>query len=89
MKKIYKNKYKSYFNNNLLKLAKFYQKNGYKVYHKENKSTNLHNIYYRYLTNCYKSGLKNAYIRNIDFNVKIDDATFLLFHSGICDANFS
>ena len=35
---------------------------------------NLHNIYYRYLTNCYKSGLKNAYIRNIDFNVKIDDA---------------
>ncbi|MGN1154274.1 MAG: MnmC family methyltransferase, partial [Candidatus Gastranaerophilaceae bacterium] len=67
---MYKYKYKSYFNNSLLELAKFYQKNGYKVYHKENKLTNLHNIYYRNITKRYKSVLKT----NIEFNFYINDA---------------
>ncbi len=35
---------------------------------------NLHNIYYRYLSNCYKNDLKRFKIRNIDFNIKINDA---------------
>lgn len=35
---------------------------------------NLHNIYYRYLSNCYKRGLKRYKIQDFDFNIKIDDA---------------
>lgn len=36
--------------------------------------SNLHNIYYRYLSNCYKRGLKRYKIQDFDFNIKIDDA---------------
>ena len=46
----------------------------YKNTHKNINLLNLHNIYYRYLTNCYKNELKNAYIQKINFNVKINDA---------------
>ena len=46
----------------------------YKNTHKNINLLNLHNIYYRYLTNCNKNELKNAYIQKIDFNVKINDA---------------
>lgn len=36
--------------------------------------SNLHNIYYRYLSNCYKRGLKRYRIQDFDFDIKIDDA---------------
>ena len=36
--------------------------------------SNLHNIYYRYLSNCYKKRLKRYKIQDFDFNIKIDDA---------------
>jgi spermidine synthase len=35
---------------------------------------NLHNIYYRYLTNCYKNSFKHNNIGNFNFNIKINDA---------------
>ena len=41
--------------------------------HREN-LLNLHNIYYRYLTNCYKSDFKHSYISNFNFDIKINDA---------------
>ncbi len=36
--------------------------------------SNLHNIYYRYLSYCYKNRLKRYKIQDFDFNIKIDDA---------------
>ena len=35
---------------------------------------NLHNIYYRYISTCYKIGLKRYKLQDFDFNIKIDDA---------------
>ena len=39
-----------------------------------NKHSILHNIYYRYLSYSYKSGLKRYKIQDFDFSIKIDDA---------------
>ena len=36
--------------------------------------SNLHNIYYRYISTCYKRGLKRYKLQDFDFNIKIDDA---------------
>lgn len=41
---------------------------------RHNKSLNLHNIYYKYISNCYKNSLKRYKIHDVDFNIKIDDA---------------
>ena len=35
---------------------------------------NLHNIYYGYISTCYKIGLKRYKLQDFDFNIKIDDA---------------
>lgn len=55
--------YSSFFNKNMLRLSKFYQKKGYKYAFLRNKSTFLHNIYYR-----------NISKRDIKFNFYVDDA---------------
>ena len=38
------------------------------------KITNLHNIYYKYISSCYKKRLKSYNLLDIDFNLKISDA---------------
>lgn len=40
----------------------------------DKKHLNLHNIYYRYISYCYKSRLQSYKIQNFDLNIQIDDA---------------
>jgi len=65
-----KKKFIRYFNKNAVNFMKFYIKNRYKFTKNKNKSTFLHNIYYRYLSKRYKYLFNN----NIKFNFYIDDA---------------
>lgn len=56
-------KFYPYLNKNIIKIAKFYQKRGYKDIQKGIKFAFLHNIYYRYLSK-----------RDIMLNFYVDDA---------------
>ena len=56
-------KFYPYLNKNIIKIAKFYQKNGYKDIKSVNKLAFLHNIYYRYVSK-----------RDITFYFYVDDA---------------
>lgn len=62
--------YTSFFNSQIKGVYATNYTNAYNV----NKFLNLHNIYYKYLSNCYKNSLKRYKVREIDFYIKIDDA---------------
>jgi hypothetical protein len=67
-------KYSPFFNKFMLNLAKFYQHLGYNHIKTFNKSTFLHNIYYRYLSKSYKRALELLENNQIDLNFHKNDA---------------
>lgn len=67
-------KYSPFLSKFMLNLAKFYQNHGYKHNKDSNKSTFLHNIYYRYVSKSYKNVEKLLNSVQIDLNLLKDDA---------------
>lgn len=68
------NLYDGYFAKEFTRLFEFYKFSGYKQTPYANLCSFLHNIYYKYLSERYKSDLKALKLRNIDFLLKINDA---------------
>ena len=68
------NKNKRFFEKSLIKYAKFNQKWGYNKLSMNVLSTFLHNIYYKYVSKGYKSGLKRYNLQDVEFELKNDDA---------------
>lgn len=68
------NKYKSYFNSKLKGIYEFNKRKVNKCAGTSDKPTILHNIYYKYVSECYKNGLKRYNLQEINFYLKIDDA---------------
>jgi len=67
-------KYSPFISRFMLNFTKFHSNLGYNNDQKKNKSTFLHNIYYRYVSKSYKN-VKNLVENNkIDLNFHIDDA---------------
>ena len=64
------NKYSSYFSNDIKGLCDYLYRN----VSQSKKLFNLHNIYYKYLSICYKNDLKRYKIQDFDFNIQIADA---------------
>ena len=64
------NKYSSYFSNDIKGLCDYLYRN----VSQSKKLFNLHNIYYKYLSSCYKNDLKRYKIQDFDFNIQIADA---------------
>ena len=70
---------KSYFNQNIVNLIDFIEKEGYVYTPNKNKEGFLHNIYYRYISNSINNNLK--YASNNDFCIcfKINDVRKSIF----------
>lgn len=71
-------KYSPYFSKYMLNLAKFYQNQGYNPTSDANKSTFLHNIYYRYISGSYKNAHEILKNNKIDINYHCEDARKLV-----------
>ncbi len=67
-------RHKSYFSSDLRALYHFWLKKGLDSSKQGLKGFNLHNIYYRYITERYKRRLKTFKLCDIDFELKIEDA---------------
>ncbi len=67
-------KYNAFFDDELKRLYNFYIKSQYKYAHETEKLLCLHNIYYQYISNRYKRGVKHYKLDDIRFELKIDDA---------------
>ena len=67
-------KFSEYFDKNLRGIFNFYRSNIYKLSPTWGKVSFLHNIYYRYISNCYKKHLNSLCLLDVDFKLKIDDA---------------
>jgi len=67
-------RFSKFLDKNMLNFMKFYENQGYKLFKEENKSTFLHNIYYRYISTCYKNTLKALKNNEISFEWSTDDA---------------
>lgn len=65
-------KFKPYLSKNMINFARFYQNSACDSTWEGNKSTNLHNIYYQYLSKSYKytQKLLNNYAINLNFYAK-------------------
>lgn len=68
------NNHKPYFCKYMMNFVNFYQNEGYKHKQKPNKSTFLHNIYYRYVSKSYKNTKKILENNKIDLNFYNEDA---------------
>ena len=64
------NKYSLYFSNDIKGVCDCLYRN----VSQSKKLSNLHNIYYKYLSICYKNDLKRYKIQDFDFNIQIADA---------------
>ena len=71
---IHADNYNKYFTAEILGLFKYLYSGVYTNYHTGNKLLNLHNIYYKYLSNCYKKSLNRANIGDVSFNMYNADA---------------
>ncbi len=67
-------KYREYLATDILGVFRAFNDMNLTNTHKCNKLSNLHNIYYKYLSLCYKKRLKNTKLGNISFNVHNCDA---------------
>lgn len=65
---------KKFFNEEMVDFLRFYQNKRYKLSPKRFKSTFLHNIYYRYISICYKNSLKVLKNNKISIKYINDDA---------------
>lgn len=75
IEEIFKNvRFSKFLDKNMLNFMQFYRNQGYKLSKEENKSTFLHNIYYRYISTCYKNTLKVLKNNEISFEWSTDDA---------------
>lgn len=66
--------YNRYFDSKFKGIFKFYRNNIYKLSQKCDKQPYLHNIYYRYISSCYKNRLKTYNLQDVIFDIKNDDA---------------
>lgn len=67
-------KYKQFFDPNILRLFKLKQNERYSALGLRQIYSFLHNIYYRNISNSYKTGLKSLIKHNFIFELKINDA---------------
>ena len=82
-------KYSEFFDQNLRGIFNLYRNNIYKSTSAEHKSSFLHNIYYKYISNCYKNSLKAYNLLDVNFDIKNDDARkILLSDNNIYDLIF-
>ncbi len=71
-------KYSPFFSKYMLNFARFYQNRRYYLSKNQNKSTFLHNIYYRYLSKSYKNATDLLLNTQIELNLHKNDArTFI------------
>ena len=66
--------YEKFIDKNMADFMKFCSRLGYKYFKKENKSTFLHNIYYRYVSYRYKNHLNELKNPDISLKFHINDA---------------
>lgn len=66
--------FKKYFSQKMINFVRFYQNRGYNLSYKANLSMFLHNIYYQYISKCYKNTLKVLENNEISINYINDDA---------------
>lgn len=71
---IHADNYKKYFTPEILGGFRYLYSKAYTNYHTGNKLSNLHNIYYKYLSNCYKMNLNRSYLGDVSFNMYNADA---------------
>lgn len=67
-------KFDKYFDKNIKGIFNLYRNNIYKTTPWTTTHTFLHNIYYKYISTCYKNGLKMANLQDIIFELKNEDA---------------
>lgn len=72
------NKYNQIFDNELKGLFKLYKNKSVNSSIKSDFISNLHNIYYRHISNKYKNRLKRYNLENVDFLLKCGDARKIL-----------
>ncbi len=70
--------FSQYFDSNIKGIYKSYRYKPYKYNHIRSYLTNLHNIYYRYLSKRYKKSLKRYQLQDINFRLKNNDARKVL-----------
>lgn len=71
---LFSKKYNKYFDKYLKGLYRFYKFNTYKTTPYKALYAALHNIYYRYLSTCYKNALKALNLLDFNFKLSIEDA---------------
>lgn len=71
---LYDKKYRQYFDLKMIRLFEFYQNNMSIYTPLRRLKAFLHNIYYKYLSKCYKKASKYLELLDFDFNLEINDA---------------
>lgn len=74
MRILYDKRYNSYFAHDIRGIYSAQLSNDDKFCLPHVKSSFLHNIYYKYISNCYKKALKHYKLQDICFDVEFDDA---------------
>ncbi len=71
---LFDKKYSEYFDKYMKGLYKFYKLNTYKTTPLRRLNAFLHNIYYRYISACYKNASNALKLLDFDFHLSIEDA---------------
>lgn len=75
---LYADKYRGFFEGNIKGIFTSIMQNKGKVIPNEHKNSFLHNIYYKYVSNCYKKSSKVYPLNDVTFNLKNGDARSII-----------